>query len=131
MAASGKYLLDTNILIALFGNDKSVVTKISGLEEIFIPSICLGELYYGAHNSSQIIANLSKIDDLASSISIINCDALTARYYGEIKQSLKTKGMPIPENDLWIAAIAIQHDLCLITKDHHFKAIVNLSYLLW
>ena len=58
-------------------------------------------------------------------------DAETARQYGEIKESLRAKGRPIPENDIWIAAIAFQYQLSLVTRDQHFSEIKGLAIKTW
>ena len=55
------------------------------------------------------------------------CDFDTARLYGRIKAELRRKGKPIPENDIWIAAAAIQYGLTLVTRDRHFDFIDGLS----
>ncbi len=123
---NGKYLLDTNILIKLFAGDENVIKWLKKAPEIFIPSIVLGELYYGAQKSSNKKNNLTKIDELSTSSNIIPCDSGTARHYGLIKNQLKEKGKPIPENDIWIGAIALQHRLTLVTKDVHFKEIKGM-----
>jgi tRNA(fMet)-specific endonuclease VapC len=128
---SGKYLLDTNIVIALFANDSAVMENLSKVEEIFIPSIVIGELFYGAHKSSRAKDNLARIDEFASSNIVLGCDTETARMYGEIKDALRVKGRPIPENDIWIAAIAVQHSLILVSKDAHFGEIKNLKVTAW
>ncbi|NOY42526.1 MAG: type II toxin-antitoxin system VapC family toxin, partial [Planctomycetes bacterium] len=55
----------------------------------------------------------------------------TARVYGEIKTALRRKGRPIPDNDIWIAAVAIQHSLSLVSRDEHFANIERLSLVRW
>jgi len=62
---------------------------------------------------------------------VLACDTETAREYGQIKNSLRAKGKPIPENDIWIAAIAIQYDLTLVTRDGHFTEIEGLATETW
>lgn len=130
---SGKnYLLDTNILIGLFANETSIVEKIKfNPSGIFIPSIVLGELFYGAEQSTKKDENRKRIDALALSSSIFDCDVDTARLYGKIKSLLKSKGSPIPENDIWIAALAQQHNLTLATRDKHFYNIEALLLENW
>ncbi len=128
---SGKYLLDTNIVIALFAQDTPVMTRLKGAEEVFIPSIVIGELYYGALKSGQVSENVARIDEFVVANVILNCDAETGRWYGEIKKSLHRKGQPIPENDIWIAALTRQYDLMLTTRDAHFKAVENLKFETW
>ncbi len=92
MPMSGKYLLDTNIVIALFARDVAVLDRLQDVEEVFIPSIVLGELYYGANKSTQGTENIARIDDFAINNSILNCDIETARRYGEVKHVLQLQG---------------------------------------
>lgn len=128
---SGKYLLDTNIVIALFQGDSIIEKNIDQALEIFLPSTVLGELYYGAYNSNRQKTNLERIDSFKSNVSILYVDDTTAHFYGQIKKGLKAKGRPIPENDIWIAGVAIQYELTLITRDRHFEYIDNLNVDVW
>jgi tRNA(fMet)-specific endonuclease VapC len=128
---SGKYLLDTNIVIALFADDTAVRDQLGQVEQVFVPSIVIGELYYGAHRSEHVKENLARIDEFAFSNVVLGCDTETARRYGEINHSLQVKGRPIPENDIWIAAIALQHNLMLISRDAHLEEIESLSMAMW
>ena len=127
---SGK-LLDTNIVIALFAKDPSVTDNLARAEEVFIPSIVLGDLYFGAQNSSRLQENLAQIDAFAESSTALHCDKFTAKYYGQIKRKLKIKGTPIPENDIWISAIALQFGLVLISRDQHFVAVEEMILERW
>ncbi len=127
----GKYILDTNIVIPLFTGDKNILAKLAQVNEVFISSIVLGELYYGALKSARIIENLKKIDDFAIGCTVLACDAETAEEYGRIKAELSQKGKMIPENDIWIAAVTRQYDLTIVTKDEHFAYIENLKISNW
>lgn len=128
---SGRFLLDTNIIIAIFRGETSIQSRLAGAEEVFVPSIVLGELYFGAHKSRRVEENIERIDDLATSSAVLTCDADTAREYGFIKAGLREKGKPIPENDIWIAAIARQHQLALVTRDDHFGEVDDLEQEIW
>lgn len=128
---NGSYLLDTNIIIGLLANDTNIVTQIRKASRIAIPSIVIGELYYGAYNSTKVEANVSKIEQLSQDTEILICDTETAAYYGQIKFLLKQKGKPIPENDIWIAASAKQHKLTLVSRDKHFAEIDGLDCVEW
>lgn len=128
---NGKFLLDTNVLIALFAEDAAARTAVQEAPEVFIPSVVLGELYYGAEKSSRAEYNRARIDELAATGAILNVDAGTAREYGSIKHALRAAGRHIPENDIWIAALARQHDLTLVTRDHHFRAVMPLTLVQW
>ena len=71
------------------------------------------------------------MDEFAAQSVILSSDADTAKRYGLIKAELKSKGKPIPENDIWIAAIAKQYDLTIVSRDHHFKEIDDLKLDEW
>ena len=128
---NGKYVLDTNIVIALYADDSSVMEGINNAIEIYLPSIVIGELYYGAFNSGKKEENIQKIDQLIKESLILACDDTTAKHYGKIKSQLKVKGTPIPENDIWIAALAFQYSLTLISRDTHFSFIDGLKTQRW
>ena len=128
---SGKYLLDTNIVVALFTGDDLVQKKLAGANKVFVPSIVLGELHYGVRKSTQIEKNLARLEEFAAANAVVACDADTAREYGVIKDELRKKGRPIPENDIWIAAVARQYDFVLVTRDSHFSEIDHLKTEKW
>ena len=128
---SGRFLLDTNAVISVFASDAALQARLSGAAEVFISSVVLGELYYGARKSSRVTENLLKINELAVRSAVLGCDGTTAQSYGEIKNGLRAKGRPIPENDIWIAAIARQYDLAVVTRDAHFGEIENLTTESW
>ena len=128
---NGRYLLDTNIIIGILASDSAITSNLRTANEIFVPSVVLGELYYGAQNSAQVANNLVRIEQLRSANTVLSCDGVTARHYGEIKATLKRAGMPIPENDIWIAAVAKQHALTLVSRDQHFESITTLVTEVW
>src|SRR5690242_725976 len=114
---SGRVLLDTSILIALFAGEASVLTAAPPTAAVYVPAVALGELYCGARKSARAAANLQRITELAAAVAVLPCDGETAAVYGEVKAMLRMRGTPIPENDLWIAAVARQHQLVLVTRD--------------
>ena len=130
MSMNGRYLLDTN-MIALFGGGQSVVDSLATAPEVFIPSIVLGELYYGAQRSTRVAENSTRVDAFAAESVVLSCNASTARWYGIVKSDLRLKGRPIPENDVWIAALARQHDLTVVSRDGHFEEVPDLDVVAW
>ena len=128
---SGSYLLDTNTIIALFADEAVVKNKLAQAKEVFIPSIVIGELCYGARKSGRSQANLARVDELIANSTVLGCDAQTAQLYGEIKNRLRIKGRPLPENDIWIAALTLQYNLTLVTRDLHFQQIEDLQTVSW
>jgi tRNA(fMet)-specific endonuclease VapC len=115
----------------LFADEAEVKQQLAKAAEVFLPSIALGELYYGARKSGRPTENLARIDELAASGVVLACDTDTARHYGDIKNYLRLKGRPLPENDIWIAALAQQYQLTLVTRDDHFQEIEALQTIAW
>lgn len=128
---NGRYLLDTNVIIASFAGEEGVRGGLDAADEVFLPSVAIGELYYGARKSGRPEENLTRVDELVLTSVVLACDSETARRYGEIKDALRIKGRPLPENDIWIAALARQHDLTLVTRDTHFEQIDSLNMTTW
>jgi tRNA(fMet)-specific endonuclease VapC len=131
MPASGRYLLNTNILIALLEGDQGVVANLELAAEVFLPVIAVGELLFGAAKSGRPAENAAKVERFAAGRFILPCDLNVARAYGEVKRGLREKGRPIPENDIWIAATAACHELVLVTRDQHFGDVDGLTVAVW
>jgi len=128
---AGSYLLDTNVVVPFLNGESAVEERMRRAEEVAVASIVLGELFYGARNSIRAEANLIRVEAFAAAITVINCDAETGRTYGVIRHQLQRKGRPIPENDIWIAAIARQWNLMLITRDSDCTYVDSLVVERW
>jgi tRNA(fMet)-specific endonuclease VapC len=85
MSMTGRFLLNTNIVIAFFADEAIVKDNLAQASEVFIPSIGIGELCYGARRAGRVGANLARIDELVAGSTILVCDAETARQYGDVK----------------------------------------------
>lgn len=127
---SGNYRLDTNIIIALLNQDAGIKQKAAAVT-FYLPAIAPGELYHGAYKSAKIQDNLNRIESFLLDTTILNCDRVTAQFFGRIREQLRTKGRPIPENDIWIAATARQYGLILVTQDEHFQHVDGLTLEKW
>jgi tRNA(fMet)-specific endonuclease VapC len=128
---SGRFLLDTNIIIAFLNREPAVLTQLTQAEYFAISCITAGELRYGAYNSGRVQFNLDRLDELLRDIEVLACDEETSRFYAQCKIGLKRKGRPINENDLWIAAAAMQHQLQLVSRDNDFAAVDGLILIKW
>ncbi len=128
---AGSYLLDTNVIIALFADAPAIREHLAHADEVFVPSIAIGELCFGAQKSGRPKENLARIDEFAANNVVLSCDTQTARQYGRVKDALRREGRPIPENDIWIAAVALQHGLTLATNDAHFYEVKGLNAESW
>ncbi len=126
------YLLDTNIIVPFLNGDQEIIKNFKKLAVVQIPFVVLGELYFGAYKSSNTEQNVSTIKEFVST----HCEIFyprgdTLEVYGRIKQILSKKGKPIPENDIWIAALAVEYDTTLVTRDKHFNNISDIKLEVW
>lgn len=128
---NGRFVLDSNIVTAFFAHDTNVVNAIKDASKLFVSLVAVGELYYGATISERAQKNTACIDDLISDIAVVCGDIETARLFGTTKARLQQNGTPIPDNDIWIAAVALQHSLKLVSRDAHFTHVENLSLTKW
>ena len=129
--AGNKFLLDTNAIIALQRENEDLKKLLSTSTDVFVPAVAVGELYYGAYKSQRVEENRKNVAAFIANRVVLNVDVDTADVYGQVKQALRAKGRPIPENDIWIAALAIQYDLTLIADDAHFGEVDNLNWQGW
>lgn len=129
------YLLDTDIIIYWLKNKYPKINqKIKALsnEYIFISSIAVAELYFGAYNSTKREENRNIIDELLKEINVVDFDENAGKCFGEIKSDLKSKGKIICDSDLFIAATAISNSFTLVTNNEsHFKRIEQLELENW
>ena len=118
--------VDANIVIAWLKNEL-VLSRGVAVDDFALPAPVVGELLFGARNSGRPLANLAVYRGFFSNLPVLLLDALAAEHYAEIRLALKQKGRPIPENDMWIAAICRAHDVPLLTFDRHFAEVPGLA----
>ncbi len=94
-------------------------------------SVALGELYYGAEHSIYVERSRADVDALTHTMTVLVADNATARKYGLLKHMQRARGLMLPDNDLWIAATALQYGLTLVARDHHFTWIAELTLEQW
>lgn len=128
---NGRTLLDTNVVIGLLENQPTASSRFQSSVESYVGTVVLGELYYGAFRSTRRQRNLTRISAFLAEVAVITSDTETALEYGRVKSELAGAGRPIPDNDIWIAALARQHDLTLVTRDAHFDAVNALRTERW
>lgn len=97
---SGKVALDTSIVVPYLKRDPIVLSLIRDAEEILVPFIVVGELFFGAHNSARVKENVVRIENFCRDNTILSYSNEIANEYGRIKAELKRNGRPIPENDI-------------------------------
>lgn len=124
-------ILDTNALSALLAGDPMIADVLKSVQRIAIPTIVLGEYRYGLKRSSKAQMIERYLDQLESVSDILSVTQITARIYADLRETLRKNGTPVPENDLWIAALAVQTGQPLVTRDHHFGQIPGVKCRTW
>lgn len=124
-------IFDTNALSAFFEGDKAMGVALERTVRIFLPVIVLGEYRFGLLRSKKRRLIEPALDALEATATVLLVDTETVRPYAEIRDRLKIAGTPMPSNDLWIAALALQHALPIISRDVHFDRVRSLRRISW
>lgn len=121
--------LDTNEAIAVLNDTGDAAAWVSAYPIVCLPIIVVGELRFGALNSARADTNMQRVDGLVKRCRILEVTLATTEVYCRVRLQLKREGKPIPENDVWIAALAVQHGLPLATSDAHFDHVRGLTVI--
>ena len=124
-------ILDTNAMSAFFEGVPAVCESVGKADAVRVPSIVLGEYRFGMSGSrmrAELEAKLGRLQRLAG---VLVVDGETALHYAKIRRELKDAGTPIPENDLWIAALVRQHGDELLSGDAHFHNVAGIVRIGW
>lgn len=124
-------ILDTNALSALFSGDWALAQLLASEARHHVPTIVLGEYRYGLERSSQRELLGSLLDELTVESIVLTIDERTAHLYASVRERLRRAGTPIPENDVWIAALARQHSLPIVSRDQHFDRVQEVVRREW
>ena len=121
-------ILDTNAYRRLYNGDSELLEVVESCERVLMSPIVLGELLAGYKKGNKEKENLRWLKRFMDSVSVelAVIGEETARSYAQIKVGLEKKGKPIPTNDMWIAAQAMENGAVLISNDQHFKEIDGL-----
>jgi len=131
MPASGDVLLDTSVVIPYLKGDTAIGAQVLASSALYLPQTVLGKLYCGAHLSQNTGKHLAKIQTFLAAVAVLTPGLATAEHYGHLRAQLAKAGTPIPENDIWIAALALEHQLPLAARDAHFDLVIGLPVLKW
>jgi predicted nucleic acid-binding protein len=124
-------ILDTNALSAFFDGDSQLRKVISTARELCLPVIVLGEYRYGLLHSRERKKIEPALAAFAESSRVLTVDTETVQPYAEICSELKRAGKPLPSNDIWIAALARQYNLPVVSRDAHFDFVSGVKRLAW
>lgn len=126
---NGPIVLDTNAIISLFDGNRYIADLLGEEQAVIVPSIVCGEFEAGAQGTSrrerESLAAFNRLLRL-SHFSVAVISRRTSRIYASLYASLKKAGTPIPTNDIWIAAVAIEHEGVILTNDRHLLSVERL-----
>jgi tRNA(fMet)-specific endonuclease VapC len=124
-------ILDTNALSAFIDGDAGVGEVLRRENRAAIPVIVLGEFRHGISGSRHRGAYEKWLDDHLPGFDVLTVAEDTAVVYAALRVALKQAGHPIPANDAWIAALALEHRLPILSRDQHFDAVRGLRRESW
>jgi tRNA(fMet)-specific endonuclease VapC len=121
--------LDTNRYTDLCRGEASVVEAVELADEVWLPFVVLGELRAGFAVGGQGPRNEAVLRRflLKPDVGVLYADDQTTHHYASVYLQLRKQGTPIPTNDMWIAALVLQHSLVLLARDTHFDALPQLT----
>ena len=124
-------ILDTNAYAGFLRGDPRAASALKAAPEIHLPLIVLGELLAGFRHGSRQRENRDELARFMASprVQLMQSDEKTAHQYAEVYHALRVQGTPIPTNDLWIASLARQHRIPLLTFDAHFRAVPDITLI--
>lgn len=124
-------ILDTNALSAFIDGDPAVGDVMRHQARACIPVIVLGEFRYGISWSKRRATYEAWLASQLAHFDVLPVTEETTISYAALRVTLKRNGTPVPANDAWIAALALQHRLPLLTRDRHFDAVPQVSRQSW
>lgn len=124
-------ILDTNAVSALLVGDPALGEILAADQRHQLPVIVIGEYRFGLLHSRHREQLQQLLDMLVLESDVLPVDETTAEEYARVRDELRRKGRPIPENDIWIAALARQHGRPLVSRDGHFDDVPELRRLAW
>ena len=128
---NGEIALDTSVAIRFLNGDPTVIQRVLAQPDIILPMVVVGELLFGAENSTRPLQNLPRYLDFISTCKTSPLEQETAAIYARTRLALKQKGRPIPMNDIWIAAQCLENSWILVTDDTDFDYIDELLLEHW
>lgn len=124
-------ILDTNAVSALLAGEPGLVEVLGPAPRHHLPVVVLGEYRFGLLRSRRRKSLEVLLDTLIEESLVLLVDEATTQAYARVRHELRGKGRPIPENDVWIAALARQHDQPVVSRDGHFDDVPGLRRLSW
>lgn len=125
-----RVLLDTNVYSALMKGQADAVDRVRRAERLLLSAVVVGELLFGFRSGSRYAKNLKELEAFLENpyVDFLPVTMATADRFGRVATWLRKKGTPIPTNDMWIAAHALETGADLVSYDHHFELVEGLVW---
>lgn len=124
-------ILDTNAFTSLLSGDAAVRMVLNAGPGGVLPVIAIGEYRSGLPSHRHGESLRARLNAIVLGSVVLEVETLTAEHYAEIRHELKLQGTPIPTNDIWIAALARQHAMPVVTRDAHFDHVPGIARIGW
>lgn len=125
-------ILDTNAVSALAKEDSGIKAILAASRtELALPVVVIGEYRYGIAQSNRSAILARWFEDLIAGSFVLDVVDETTHHFAAVSLELRRIGKPIPDNDIWIAALCRQHNLPLLSRDRHFDVVRNLKRIGW
>ncbi len=124
-------ILDTNAVSAFFDGVTQVVEFVAKAPRVLLPVVVIGEYRYGLQSSRERAVRDIRFSGFCRACSLLSVDEQTAGQYAVVRHRLRLSGTPIPENDIWIAALALQHRQHVLSNDRHFDLVQDVRRIGW
>ena len=121
--------IDTNAYVDLCRGVAATVALVTEADEVFVPFVVVAELRAGFAFGRRAAENERVLRRflLKEGVQVLFADEQTTFHYAAVHRQLRKQGSPIPTNDMWIAALVLQHNLALHARDRHFEALPQLA----
>lgn len=124
-------ILDTNAVSGLFEGDAALEAVLARDARHELPVIVIGEYRYGLARSRRRRSLVPLFNELVRASTVLSIGLETAAAYAAVREALRAKGTPIPENDVWISALAIEHGLDIVSRDTDFDHVAGVRRRSW
>ncbi len=124
-------ILDTNAVSSLLAGDPALGDLLAASPRHHLPVLVIGEYLFGLARSHHRERLGLLFASLIRESRVLVVDQVTAEVYSQVREGLRAKGRPIPENDVWIAALALQHEQSVVSRDDHFDSVRGVTRLGW
>ncbi|HEX2685600.1 MAG TPA: PIN domain-containing protein [Kofleriaceae bacterium] len=124
-------ILDTNAVSGMLEGDSALEALLAREARHELPVIVIGEYRYGLARSRHRRSLLPLFEELIRESIVLSVSVETAAAYAAVRQDLRAQGTPIPENDVWISALAIEHGLDIVSRDTDFDRVAGVRRRSW